>query len=45
MKIKDLQEKLESAEARLLQFKDRAFQAEKEKEQAAIEYQNKIELL
>ena len=32
MKIKDLQEKLESAEAKLQSFKDRAFQAEKEKE-------------
>ncbi len=45
MKIKDLQEKLESAEAKLQQFKDRAFQAEKEKEQTSVEYQNKIELL
>ena len=45
MKIKDLQEKLESAEAKLQSFKDRAFQAEKEKEQSSIEYQNKIELL
>jgi hypothetical protein len=40
-----LQEKLESVDAKMQQFKDRAFQAEKEKEQTSIEYQNKIELL
>ena len=45
IKIKDFQEKLETADAKLQQFKDRAFQAEKEKEQASIESQNQIELL
>jgi len=32
MKVKDLQEKLELVDAKFKQFKDRAFQAEKEKE-------------
>lgn len=38
MKVKDLQEKLEGVETKLSQFKEKAFQAEKEKEQSSIEY-------
>ena len=45
MKVKDLQEKLESMDKTVQVYKEKAFQAEKEKESTAIEYQNKIELL
>lgn len=42
---KELAEKLELLDTKLNQFKEKAFQIEKEKEQVTIEYQNKIELL
>jgi hypothetical protein len=45
MKNKELIEKLEQMEAKLVQQKEKAYQAEKEKEQVTIEYQNKIEFL
>jgi hypothetical protein len=45
LKVKDLQEKLEQAEGKLAVFKEKAYASEKEKDQQAIEYQNKIELL
>jgi predicted RNase H-like nuclease (RuvC/YqgF family) len=45
LRVKDLQEKCEGAEARLAQLREKALHAEKDKEQQAIEYQNKIELL
>ena len=45
MKNKELQEKIDQIETKLAQYKEKAFQAEKEKEQVTIEYQNKIEFL
>lgn len=45
LRVKDLQEKCESAETKLAQLREKAMQVEKDKEQMAIEYQNKIELL
>jgi len=44
-KNKDLVEKLEQQEQKLQAYKEKAFLAEKEKEQVSIEYQNKIDFL